>query len=159
MAKLRWLVGTWHGETRNGGQFYETWVVAKDGSMHGSGFRVLKGDTVFGEGLRIEKRDRDLYYVAAVNENAAPAEFKMTAQRSFKTIFENPEHDFPQRITYQRRKDGSLYVTAELLDGGRKLEFFMKRVKVQRRPGKPPVSGAQRPPNTQESDTTRQEKP
>ncbi len=31
--------------------------------------------------------------------------------------FENPEHDFPQRITYRRRSDGGVTARAESVTG------------------------------------------
>lgn len=45
-------------------------------------------------------------------------------------VFENPEHDFPQRIIYDGREDGVLIAAIEGDEGGetRRFEFPMRRV-------------------------------
>ena len=46
-------------------------------------------------------------------------------------VFENPQHDFPQRIIYRLEKDGSLLARIEGVNQGREkgINFPMKRAK------------------------------
>ena len=50
----------------------------------------------------IEERNGEVYYVPTVKtQNAGKAvEFKMTYSTDKEWVFENPQHDFPQKITY-----------------------------------------------------------
>ena len=41
--------------------------------------------------------------------------------------FENPGHDFPQVIIYERMPDGSLRTTISLTDGSRAQHFTMQK--------------------------------
>ena len=69
--------------------------------MHGVG-RTLKGDReVLREILSIEPRGKNYVYVAEL-PNRGPVEFKLVDRGIEWARFENPEHDFPQRIEYRR---------------------------------------------------------
>jgi hypothetical protein len=48
-----------------------------------------------------------------------------------KAVFENPQHDFPQRIIYRLEKDGSLAAAIEGMSKGKlkRIDFPMKRAK------------------------------
>jgi hypothetical protein len=57
--------------------------------------------------------------------------FKLVKVNPSQAIFENPQHDFPQRIVYQRLIDGSLYASLEGVENGKpkRIEFAMKRAR------------------------------
>jgi hypothetical protein len=63
------------------------------------------GETVFEEKLRIVPKEGMVYYVADVPENAQPVYFKLTELSEKGFSFENPAHDFPQKIVYKRDGD------------------------------------------------------
>jgi hypothetical protein len=57
-------------------------------------------------------------------------EFVLTALDAASTTFENPPHDFPKRIRYAKRADGSLEATVS--DGkGRGETFVFRRERAQ----------------------------
>jgi hypothetical protein len=87
--------------------------------------RTVKGDrmTAF-EFLRIVERDGGLVYVAQPG-GRPPTEFVLTAIGADSATFENPAHDFPKRIRYAKRADGSL--EASVSDGKGKGETLVFR--------------------------------
>jgi hypothetical protein len=109
---LNWLLGTWEtqGEER---KVVENWTKESDTAMKGTGVFLSHGDTTYMEKLSIEMRDGDIFYVADVPQNPEPVPFKLTSYKDSEAIFENPEHDFPQRITYTLQPNGSLHARAE----------------------------------------------
>jgi len=128
VAQFDWLIGDWRGAHEGTGQFFESWHREGDG-LAGAGYQIVDGDTTFGEALRIEARDGDLYYVATVTHNKGDVAFKLVDGGAGHAIFENPDHDFPQRIAYELRDDGTLYVRASLIDeaAGRVLQFYFSK--------------------------------
>ena len=117
IADLAWIAGSW--ETESGAKrFEEHWTRPASNALLGMS-RTLSGDRmVFFEFLRIEARDDGLYYVAQP-KGRPPTDFKLTRYDGREAVFENPEHDFPKRIRYQRNPDGSM--TART-DGGEGVE-------------------------------------
>jgi Domain of unknown function (DUF6265) len=59
------------------------------------------------------------------------AAFKLVKFENNEAVFENPEHDFSQRIIYRLEKDGSLAAAIEGMSKGKlkRIDFPMKRVK------------------------------
>jgi hypothetical protein len=98
--QLSWMAGSW-GSGPEGVETEEHWTSARAGSLLGMN-RTLKGDkTVAFEFLRIEARPDGIFYLASPGGRpATPFKLKETSKQ--KAVFENPEHDFPQRILYWR---------------------------------------------------------
>lgn len=104
-SALDWLEGSWkRTDTKPGKEGYEIWTM-NDGKLNGRGISLQNGDTTFVEKLSIRFQDGVLYYVAEVPQNPEPTLFKIVefSDNFFKS--ENPEHDFPKEITYQRTGD------------------------------------------------------
>lgn len=57
-------------------------------------------DTIFSESLRIVRMEGKWFFLAKVSHNEYPIPFSQTDVSHEKVVFENPQHDFPQRITY-----------------------------------------------------------
>jgi hypothetical protein len=121
LTQLAWLAGTWSGS--NGPlAFEERWTPAAGGAMLAVS-RTLKGNRMVAfEFLRIIERDGTLVYIAQPN-GRPPTEFTLTAITADSATFENPVHDFPKKIRYSKRADGSL--EAHVSDGGQKAEVFV----------------------------------
>jgi hypothetical protein len=131
MDKLNWVLDKWVGEG-NGGTMYESWVKTDDNLFKGDAYTIRNGDTVFTESLKIEKVGDDIFYVATVAHNPGPVSFKLVGLSDNEAVFENPEHDFPNRIIYTLRDDGSLYARIEGKNkkGVEKIgEFFFKKAR------------------------------
>lgn len=115
LDQIGWLAGCW--EAQSGGTVVEEqWMRPRGGSMLGMSRTIRAGRTVGWELVRIETRVDRLVYVAEPSGQAM-AEFVERALTDSSVSFENPEHDFPQRITYRRRGDGGLAARAEGMSG------------------------------------------
>ncbi len=100
--KIHWLLGNWERSDMQAGLTgCESWIECSPYEFHGLGI-VMKGkDTVFVEKLKIILKDATIYYVAVVPENNKPVYFKLTEITSSSVGFENPDHDFPKKISYK----------------------------------------------------------
>lgn len=127
---LAWLAGTWRSE-RNGREVTEQWMAPGGGTMLGVSRTVAKGATVDHEFIVIRAdEDGDLVYVAKPARQPEVA-FKLVRVSAHEAVFENPAHDFPQRIIYVLQADGSLLAAIEGAKGGKtqRVEFPYQRVK------------------------------
>ncbi|QQS40311.1 MAG: hypothetical protein IPM63_13210 [Acidobacteriota bacterium] len=109
VADLAWFSGCWQMERAPGRVTYEQWTYPA-GIMIGMGYSKRDDKIVSHEFLRIIEKDGDVYYVAIPSGQKETA-FKLTSHKDGVAIFENPEHDFPQKITYTR---GSTGITARV---------------------------------------------
>jgi len=81
--------------------------------------RTVRGDTLVEyEQLRIYERGGKLVF-AANPSGQTPSEFVSTTLSDSVVIFENPEHDFPQRIVYRRNGADSLAASVEGIARGK----------------------------------------
>jgi hypothetical protein len=100
------------------------------GTMLGMARTVAKGKTVEYEFIRLhEEENGDILYTAHPS-GQAEASFKLIRCEKELAVFENPGHDFPQRIIYRLNADGSLAARIEGRKGGKErgVDFPMKRV-------------------------------
>ena len=96
-----WMAGRWCG-TRSEPQIEEVWLIPAGGLMLGLARTVsASGRPTQFEFLRIELRDGVPTYLAQP-QGAPPVAFKLTQAGATSARFENPAHDFPQRIEYRR---------------------------------------------------------
>jgi len=115
LDRIGWLAGCW--ETQGGSTVVEEqWMRPRGGSMLGMSRTIRAGSTVGWELVRIEVRADRLVFVAEPSGQAM-AEFAEVALTDSSVSFENPYHDFPQRITYRRQRDGALTARVESVTG------------------------------------------
>lgn len=123
------LEGTWKMENR---ELYEVWETPKNGQMNGYSYRIREGEEVITEYLEIKYRENDLIYTATVlNQNEGRGiDFVLNRPDSLTWSFENPDHDFPKVIQYQKRSDVEIYVRVS--DGGeRGFAYVMYKISNQ----------------------------
>lgn len=110
LARLGWLAGCW--EARAGNRITtETWMAPSGGLMIGGGRTVVDGVARSFEHLRIRTDGTRLLYVATPSGQRETT-FPSAHLSDTLLVFENPEHDFPQRIAY--RKVGADSVVARV---------------------------------------------
>ena len=103
---LSWLVGTWGGTQENGLRMQEHWTPSEGALMLGVNRTIRGPQAIAFEFLRIEARDEDaIVYVAQPNGLSPGVDFPLIESSEGHAIFANPEHDFPQRLTYTRVGD------------------------------------------------------
>jgi Domain of unknown function (DUF6265) len=114
---LGWLAGCW--EMGSGARVVEEqWTRPRGGVMLGAG-RTMQGDSLVEyEQVRLLQRGGRLVYAAAPS-GQPPAEFESTAVTDTSVSFENPSHDFPQRISYRKVGADSLVARVEGMRGGK----------------------------------------
>ena len=78
------------------------------------------------EYLRIVERDGGLVYVAQPG-GAKPTEFVLTELSPTRAVFDNPRHDYPKRIVYERSAEDRLSATIGFTKGGTPRRFEFKR--------------------------------
>lgn len=104
LAELDWLTGSWV-RVSGDGTSEEHWTPPSGGTMLGVNRTVIRGRTVAFEYLRIEKTDAGIIYLASPGGRYPPTAFELVESGPGRAVFGNPDHDFPQRIIYQRRGD------------------------------------------------------
>jgi hypothetical protein len=105
----RWLLGTWVSESERGAS-YEIWKQQDDTTFLATSFVVTNRDTIVTEHIKMVKDGDGVLYIPLVPDQnkGLPVTFKLVFMDSVKFIFENPQHDFPQTISYYHTSPDSL---------------------------------------------------
>lgn len=111
---LRGLAGLWKMETQRGA-VYEEWRMTDDKQLQGRSFRISGADTIVMEEIALYITNNEIIYSAAVkNQNNGQAvPFRLVSFSDNRYVFENKEHDFPQRIIYHLIAVDSLHARIE----------------------------------------------
>lgn len=112
-SPLHWLAGMWEMPKPNGTIRLETWESKGLTALSGKGMKVMKGDTTYLETIELYSDHAEIWYTPTVPDqnNNQPVAFKLVSSVDHQYTFENPHHDFPQRIVYTFkpvRKGGAL---------------------------------------------------
>lgn len=124
LAKLSWISGTWQmkdGDTTT----EEHWLPLAGSTMMGMSHTYDPKQTKFFEFLRITTKGDSIAYVAQPGGGKA-VPFLAVVITDKEAVFENPKHDHPQRIRYERTADG-LTATISMLDGTEAASFPFKK--------------------------------
>ena len=128
VQRLAWLQGCWEAASDER-TVEEQWMAPRGDSMVGSS-RTVRGDALVAYELVVisERGDRLVYQAHPSGQPSA--EFVSTVIEGESIVFENPGHDFPQRIGY-RRRGTELLAWIEGSDRGqsRRIEFPFSRVR------------------------------
>jgi len=131
VENANWLIGRWENNSAEG-NLSEFWAKTNDSTFQGESYFVIENDTVFGEKVELMQRGNDFIFEARVakQNDEKPVPFKLTKSSETEMVWENPTHDFPNKIVYQKVGKDSL--VAEIFgtkDGKAKNEVFkMKKV-------------------------------
>jgi Domain of unknown function (DUF6265) len=108
---LAWLSGCW-SMTRPDGMTEEHWMKPAGGSMLGMSRTVRGARTTEFEFLQIREQGDKLVYIAKPS-GQAEASFPSKSITDREVVFENPTHDFPQRIIYRKTPEGRIAARVE----------------------------------------------
>jgi len=128
LAAARWLGGCW--ELRMGPRVtQEHWMAPAGGAMLGVSRTIVRDTVREWEHLAISRTATGLAYVAKPS-GQSEATFPVILLSDTLLVFENPTHDFPQRILYRRRGADSVIARIEGPRGGqvRGIDFPFARV-------------------------------
>ena len=135
---FRWLEGSWEMKKANGNCRLEIWSSLNDHEMTGKGISVKGVDSTLLENIQLVFKDNFYWYIPTVPDqnNAQPVSFKLVRSHGSNYTFENPDHDFPQRIVYHFKPvtdlnrpavGDTLFVRVESLTGdGMDFHFLRK---------------------------------
>jgi len=117
--QLSWIAGCWRqSNPASGRTIDEQWMAPMGRTMLGMA-RTVRGDsTIEFEHLRIlERGGRAIFH--AEPSGQPPADFEARTVSDSLVTFENPTHDFPQRVIYRRKGRDSLMARIEGTRNGR----------------------------------------
>lgn len=125
---MKFLAGTW--ESTNNIKFYEKWELLNDSTMRGLGFSINNGDTIYDEQLYLQRIEEKISYVAIVwkQNHAEPILFPLVEAGRKEFVFENPSHDYPNRIIYKKTSDSTMHIRIETLKETKGKDFYMKKI-------------------------------
>jgi len=128
ISSVAWLAGCWRAEKREAGSG-EQWLPPAGGTMLGVGRTVKNGKTVEFEFMQLRLNDAGKLVFIALPSGQKEVTFVATAVSTNSVTFENPQHDFPQRVRYSLQPDGRLDVRIEGMLSGvlRGEDFPLKR--------------------------------
>jgi hypothetical protein len=129
---LAWLAGCWQLEGDEPGSG-ETWMPPAGGVMLGVARTVRGGRSVAHEFMQIRVTGPGQLAFTALPSGQAEATFPAVRVSATEVVFENPSHDFPQRVSYRQRPDGGLLARIEgRLDGvARAMDYPMRRIRCE----------------------------
>lgn len=138
LERAAWLAGCWRADQAEPGSV-EHWLAPAGGSMLGVSRSVRRGVTQGYEFMQIRSgADGRLVFVAQP-QGRAETLFTLLPGEGQELVFENPEHDFPQRVIYRPEPAGRLFARIEgRRDGAlRALDFAMTRMPCEPQAGAP----------------------
>jgi hypothetical protein len=101
VARLAWMAGSWIHE-KDGTVTRETWLPPLGGVMAGAGQTNAPGKPPSVEHGKITAEPAGATYTAIVRGQPPTAFVLKPGLPDGEAIFENPAHDFPQRVIYRR---------------------------------------------------------
>ncbi len=110
--RLAWLSGCWEGTLSNGAVYEEVWLAPRGADLLGIARMSRDGRTLSFEFMRIAEEDGVLVY-SAQPSGRPPTHFRAGNVTADEVTFENPEHDFPQRIRYRHTPPDGLHARIE----------------------------------------------
>jgi hypothetical protein len=138
LARLAWLGGCWASLSAEPGSL-EHWMPPAGGTMLGMSRTVRQGRTVEHEFMQVRVAAGGTLVFVAHPSGQPGATFPLLQQSNTEVVFQNLQHDFPQRIAY--RMDGETRLTARIegMRNGtlRVIEFPMVRTRCEALPGPP----------------------
>ena len=127
IAKLSWLAGCWKSESSDISST-EQWMSPAGGIMIGMSRTVKQGRAIEFEFMQIRTTDAGSLEFIAKPSGQDEATFTLLRLSDTEAVFENLQHDFPQRIIY-RFVAGQLRARIEGMRNGslRAIEYPMLR--------------------------------
>lgn len=123
------LEGVW--EATGNTIFYEQWKLTPDSGYVGYAYSINNGtDTMFSEKLRIAQVDDSVYYQAIVHRQnqGRRVSFALVEYNKNHWVFENPAHDYPNRIIYRIDENNRLFTRVENMEGKKAIEFSFRKI-------------------------------
>jgi hypothetical protein len=127
-----WLLGSWEFKTTDA-ILSENWTKINDSTYYGQSFFVKGNDTLHFETITLQQNREELTYLTTIlgENNDKPISFVLTETTENQLIFENPTHDYPQKISYNHVSKDSLVTETSGVQSGKPSseKYLMKKRK------------------------------
>ncbi len=128
---LGWLAGCWEQNDEVKNRFgSEHWMKPSGGTMIGMSRTVKNGKTAAFEFLRIVEDEKGIFYISKPSQNSGETTFELVKSSPGEVTFENPAHNFPQRIIYRLDKT-NLFARIEGTNNGKQMGIDFPMVKAR----------------------------
>jgi hypothetical protein len=126
--RVAWLQGCWEMVSPQR-TIEEQWMAPRAGSMVGVS-RTVRGDSLVEYEMMVLRDQGGRLTYEAHPSGQSVAVFESSMLEGSSVVFENLDHDFPQRIGYQRNGSNVLFAWIEGTDKGqsRHIDFLYRRV-------------------------------
>lgn len=132
LENAKWFLGNWENVTKESVS-REIWTQKNDSTLVGESFTTVEKDTVFYEKMDLVQRNDSLICIISVRDQnkEKPVSFYMTKSTDSQIVFENPKHDFPNKIEYNKVGNDSIFAKICGTENGKEtsIDFPMKRSK------------------------------
>jgi hypothetical protein len=129
--KLKPLSGLWITKRTNG-DIYERWERTGQSEFTGKSYKIVKADTVKLETMRLYRTGNEIIFapVTAGQNDEKEVLFKLKSIQGNKFVFENLQHDFPQRIVYHIKSQDSLdaYIEGQIEAKNKRIDYPYSRI-------------------------------
>ena len=127
IQQVAWLQGCWQMDA-GARVVEEQWMAPRGGVMLSMGRTVRDGKLVEYESVVLREQDGRLAYEAHPSGQPSAVFLSSTIDEST-VVFENPSHDYPQRVGYKREGDSLLaWIDGTANGKSRRVEFPYRRV-------------------------------
>lgn len=130
LNKLSWLAGCWSHTGAEAGSM-EMWTLPAGDTMLGIARTVKNGKTVEWEHTMIRETEPGKWSYVAKPSRQPEATFPIKSITDNEVVFENPQHDFPQRIIYKRDGADGLKARIEGVSKGKEKAFDYPMARTQ----------------------------
>ncbi len=131
VKNMYWLEGWW--ENNVGGVIFEEWKINADGTLSGTSGLIDNKDTLISETISLKQGPESLMYIPTVKDqnDGKPVPFTLTIAAGDSFVFENPQHDFPSKITYKKLSASLLTATISGKVNGEQRSAVIEMKKAQ----------------------------
>ena len=115
-----WLLGKWENNSADG-NLSETWKKVNDSIYDGAAYFIKEKDTLHFEKIQMKQKGENLLYIATIKgqNNDKPITFVHNDTIEKQLVFENPKHDFPQKIVYSKITKDSIIIQISGIQQGK----------------------------------------
>ena len=109
LSKFNFMIGKWKRENK---EQYEVWEAGDNSEIKGYGYKMIDNKQKITETLVIKKVNDQIILEPTVPDQNEGKAVQFTLNTDVKTVFsfENPDHDFPKRIQYQKINKNAIRV-------------------------------------------------
>ena len=117
IGDFAFMAGCWQGGDAQSA-VEEVWMRPGGGAMMGTSRVVAGGKAVFSEFVEVAEKPTGLVMTVALGIGKPGVSFTRIPAGADEVVFENPTHDFPQRIRYRKVAEGSVMARIEGVEKG-----------------------------------------